>query len=135
MGAVTPTCLALVLCEAVERPSRGGEASVLRAFEYFEAAKLPGTVQPFTVWMQLRDGNGVALMTLVMEYLPPDDLAPVEILAAKFSLAFTSPNVAVEHEAIMENIEFKEAGRYRLRLLANGVPVMARDFTVALAPK
>jgi hypothetical protein len=135
VGKVTPTCIALVLCEAIERPSRGGEASVLRAFEFFEATKLPGEVQPFTVWMQLRNGHGVAAMTLIMEYLPPDDLAPVEIVSVKFSVTFPSPNQVVEHETVMDNPMFEHEGRYRLRLLANGVPVMARDFAVVRTAK
>lgn len=135
MGKVTPTCIALVLCEAVKRPSGGGEASVLRAFEFFEADNLPGVVQPFTVWTQLRDGNGTAAMTLIMEYLPPDNLEPVELVRVRFNATFTSPHQVVEHESVMDNPRFEKAGRYRLRLLANDVPVMARDFTVVAAAK
>ena len=131
MGRVIPTCIALVLCEAVSRPAPTGEASVLRAFDYFEVVSSPRLVKPFTVWMQLRNGNGAADMRLVMDYIPPADLDPVEVIAVQFSLQFRNPHQVVEHEAIFENgLLFEVEGRYRLTLLANGACLMQRDFTV-----
>jgi len=92
-------------------------------------------VQPFTIWLQLRNGNGEAAMALVMEYLPPADLVPVEIATVRFTATFTNPNHVVEHEAILENLRFENEGRYRLRLLADGVPIMVRDFVVVRKAK
>jgi hypothetical protein len=119
------------LCEAVSRPTPTGEAFVLRAFDYFEVVSSPRLVKPFTVWMQLRNGNGAADMLIVMDHIPPAELDPVEVIAVQFSLQFSDPNQVVEHEAIFENgLLFEVEGRYRLTLLANGACLMQRDFTV-----
>jgi hypothetical protein len=131
MGRVTPTCVALVLCEAIARSTAGGEASVLRAFEFFEASMLPCLTDPFTVWMQLRNGNGPADMVLVIEHVPPGELETVEIISVKFGLHFTNPNEVVEHEAVFDKgLVFESEGRHRLRLMASGSAIMERDFAV-----
>ena len=59
-----------------------------------------------------------------------EDLAPEEIATVTFSMTFTNPNQVVEHEAVIDNLMVDKEDRYRLRLLADGVLVMARDFAV-----
>lgn len=131
MGRVIPTCIAPIMCEAISRPTPTGEAFVFRAFEFFEIVSTPSQVKPFTVWMQLRNGNGPADMRLVVDHVPPGELEPVEVIAVKFSLHFRNPNQVVEHETVFDNgFHFEVEGRYRLTLLANGACLMQRDFTV-----
>lgn len=129
MGRVIPTCLALVLCDSVRRPSRTGEPSILHAFEFFEARSFPAVTQPFSVWMQLRDGNGPAAMRLLVEHVPSGELRPVVIVPILFTLHFLDPNAVLDHEAVFENgIHLEREGRYRLRLTANGTTIMQRYF-------
>jgi hypothetical protein len=131
LGKVISTCLALVLCDSVKRPTRTGEPSVLRAFEFFEATGLPGPSPPFTVWMQFRNGNGRAAMRLVVEFVPPGDLDVIEIITVRFSVVFQDPNAVVEHEAVFDNgLVFEHEGRYRVRVVANGVQILRRHFGV-----
>jgi hypothetical protein len=132
LGKVIPTCLALVLCDSVKRATRAGEASVLRAFEFFEATRsLPESSRPFTVWMQFRNGNGRAAMRLVVEFVPPGDLDVIEIITVRFSVVFQDPNAVVEHEAVFDNgLVFEHEGRYRVRVVANGVQILRRHFGV-----
>ena len=128
---MTPTCLALVLCESVERTGPEQRPVIVRAFEFFEAASLPSPSRAFTVWMQFRDGNGRTTMALIVEHVPPHDLEVEAIVVVRFSLDFEDPNVVMEHEAVFETgIPLDHAGRYRLRLTADGITVMQRYFGV-----
>jgi hypothetical protein len=133
---VIPTCLALVLCKAVVRRARTAEPVIFHAFEFFEAASLPSPAMPFTVWMQLRDGNGPTAMQLVVEYLPPGILEPEEVVTVRFNLIFSDPNLVLEHEAVFENgLPLEQVGRYRPRLAADRTTIIQRYFGVFRSTK
>ena len=129
MAAVVPTCLALILCESVRRSASTGEPSIVRAFETFPVRGFPAKTQPFSVWMQLTDGNGRSTMSLIVEHVPPDSVEAEEVALIRFTQTFRDPNLVLEHEAILEDgIELEKVGRYRLRLEADGVTIMQRYF-------
>jgi hypothetical protein len=70
-------------------------------------------------------------MVLSVEHVPPDKLETDIILQVRFTLTFTDPNVVVEYEANFDNgLVFECEGRYLLRLMANGVQIMQRNFQV-----
>ena len=135
MTPVLPKCLALVLCDAVRRKGKAGDPSVVRAFQEFDVASFPATTQPFSVWLQVTDGNGHTAMELRVEYVPPGKVEAHVVLAVAFGLHFRDPNEVVEHEAIFDGgIVLEESGRYRLRLTADGTSIAHRYFT-AQAPR
>ena len=100
LGRVIPTCIVLVLCEAVGRPTPTGEAFVLRAFDFFEVASSPSRVKPFTVWMQLRNGNGGADMLLVVDHTSGRPRS-CRSVAVQFSLLGIKPGR--RHQAVFDN--------------------------------
>jgi hypothetical protein len=70
-------------------------------------------------------------MRLVVEFVPPGDLEAIEIITVRFSVNFEDPNAVVEHEAVFDNgLVFEHDGRYRVRVVANGVQIMQRNFGV-----
>jgi hypothetical protein len=113
----------------VRRTGSDAEPVIVRAFEFFEAPSFPTATGPFTVWIQLRDGNGSTAMSLVVDHMPAHDLEPDEIVTVRFNLNFRSPNVVLEHQAIFDaGLPLNHEGRYRVRLSADGVTVMQRYF-------
>lgn len=134
MARVVPTCLALVLCDAVRRPA-DGEPTIVRAFAVFDVPTLPTMSPPFTVWIHLTDGNGTTAMTLIIEHLPPGELEPELVVPIPFTKDFVNPNDVMEHQAIVDGgIYLEKSGRYRLRLTADGTTIVHRYFIVQLAP-
>jgi hypothetical protein len=132
---VVPTCLALVLCNAVKRAGRGQEPSVDRAFTSFDVLVFPASTQPFSVWLQVTDGNGRAAMQLIIEHVPPGDVEAELVLPVEFSLHFQNPNEVLEHEAAFDGgIVLEKSGRYRLRLTADGISIAHRYFVAQLTP-
>jgi hypothetical protein len=134
MARVVPTCLALILCDSVRRPERGGDPSVVRAFVIMDVASVPTESPPFSVWIHLTDGNGPADMGLIVEHVPAGQLEPEEVAASRFTVLFANPNVVLEHEVILDDgIYLEKSGRYRLRLIADGTTIVQRYFIVQVA--
>ena len=131
MPGVVPMCLAMLMCRGVTRDARTGEPVINRSFEFFEAEFFPMQSEPFAVWMQLRNGNGVTPLALTVEYVPSARLEPEVVVAVKFTLHFEDPNAVLEHEAAFDNgLHFQQSGRYRLRLATGGAAIVQRDFRV-----
>ena len=132
MAGVRPTCLAMVLCDSVESGSETRGTAILGVFhEFNDVDKFPGTTEPFTVWLQVSNGNGPAAMELVVERVPADEPEPDLVVSVRFSLTFTSPNDVLEYRAnFPDGINLEEAGRYRLRLAADGATILQRYFVV-----
>ncbi|HEX5008804.1 MAG TPA: hypothetical protein VFY71_00280 [Planctomycetota bacterium] len=123
-----------MLCDAVKRAARTDDPSVSRAFTVFEVTSLPMATRPFSIWIQLTDGNGWLSMVLVIEHLPSRRLDPEVVVRVEFGLEFQDPNLVLEHVVAFDNgIELAKVGRYRARLAADGVTIAQRSFHVVLA--
>lgn len=134
MARVVPTCLALVLCDAVRRPA-GGDPTVVRAFAVLDVPMLPTMSPPFSVWIHLTDGNGHTAMELLIEHVPAGQLEPEVVAGSRFTLTFANPNVVHEHQVFLrDGIYLEKSGRYRLRLTADGTTIVHRYFIVQLVP-
>ena len=97
-------------------------------------AAFPATTRPFSVWVQLTDGNGVVRMKLVFEHVLPERPAFEVLLTVPFPVRFDNPNVVHEHEAVFEQgIDLPCEGLYRVRLEAGGTTVMQRYFVARTA--
>ena len=126
---MVPKCLTVVLCDSVRRPEYRGDPTVVRSFEAFEVASFPAITRPFSVWLEITDGNGQTGMELLVEYIPPDTIEPERIVLVPFTLDFRNPNDVVRYEAHFANgIELERMGRYRLRLMADGATIAQRYF-------
>ncbi len=124
-----------MLCDAVKRAARTDDPSVARAFTVFEVTSLPIATRPFSVWMQLTDGNGWTSTVLAIEHLPTRRLDPEVVVRVGFRLDFQDPNLVLEHVVTFDNgIELAKVGRYRARLAADGVTIAQRSFHVVVAP-
>ncbi len=129
MASVVPKCLALVLCERVERYPHTGVPTIFGAADVVQVKSFPATSEAISVWLQVTNGNGPARMELVIERMPPGKLAPEVVVRTRFSLQFRDPNVLLEHQVIFhEGIELARQGRYRLRLVADGTAIAHRYF-------
>jgi hypothetical protein len=118
----------------VKRAGRTEDPSVVRAFTSIDVPVFPATTQPFTVWLQVTDGNGHAAMQLIIEHVTPGDVEPELVLAVEFSLHFQNPNEVLEHEAVFDGgIVLEKSGRYQLRLTADGISIAHRYFVAQLA--
>ena len=133
MAREVATCLALILCDEVKRPKGGGKPSILSAFTVLDVPTLPTATPPLSVWIHLTDGNGPTTMDLYFEHLPAGRLEPRIVAATRFTLNFADPNLVMEHEVILhDGIYLQWSGRYRLRLTADGTPIVHRYFIVQL---
>jgi len=133
LARVVPTCLALILCEAVKRPKGGDDPSVLRTFTVLNVPALPTATPPLSVWIHLTDGNGPTTIDLCFEHLPAGRLEPEVVAATRVTLNFADPNLVLEHEVVLhDGIYLERSGRYRLRLTADGAPLVHRYFIVQL---
>lgn len=133
MAAVVPTCLALVLCDAVTLDPVRRRSTIVGAFQLIVIDSLPATTQPFSVWMQLSGGHGALPMALIVERIASDTLEAERILQVRFTLDFKDPNVVLEHQSVfMDGIRLDAEGHYGLRLTAAGSTIMRRSFAVLL---
>lgn len=133
MPGVTPTCLALVLCDRVGRVRQSGRASLIGVFQAMTSRFFPMTTKPFSAWMQLYQVNGLVRMRLVIERQLPDVLGCEVIVVVPFTLHCSDPNEVLEHVIDFRNgIGLPCTGAYQARLMAGDVTIMTRPF-VAVA--
>lgn len=129
MTGVTPRCPALVLCDSVWRDPISGRVTLVGVLQAFEVDSFPANTPPFSVWLQVTDGNGRLAIQLVLQYLPTDSLDAETIVAVSLSLNFDDPNAVREHVSRFEaGIALKSEGRYRMLLTADDTTIQLRDF-------
>jgi hypothetical protein len=129
MMTITPTCLAMVLCDSVEPASESQGPSIMGVFNEFEIDRFPGTTEPFTVWLQVTNGNGPVAMELIVERIPAEVPEPDLVTVVGFSMTFEGPNDVLEYRSnFADGINLEEAGLYRLRLTADGSTILQRYF-------
>jgi hypothetical protein len=127
--AVLPTCLALVLCDRVDRTAGSGKASSIGIFHSFDLQRLPGSTKPFSVWVQATNAVGQVLMQLVFERALSKVPEFEEVVTVRFTVFFENSTAFVEHHARFENgIELPVEGNYRVRLDCAGSTILARYF-------
>jgi hypothetical protein len=66
MPRVVPRCVTLVLCNHIERDRLTGVPTLVGALDLFLLDSFPGTTGPFSVWIQITNGNGTGRMELII---------------------------------------------------------------------
>jgi hypothetical protein len=61
--------VALVLCQRVEREATTGNPTLVGIFSAIELDSFPKATDPFAIWVQMTNGNGVFHMQLRITYV------------------------------------------------------------------
>ena len=136
--AVRPTCLALVLCDRVERHTSLLKATIHGVLDVFDLAAVPGPTQPFTIWVQVVDGNGVVPLKLQIARVRPDDPSFEVVAETQITLVFEDPRDVRDHVATFpDGIWLDHEGDYRLTLTAHlsGMVLAQRYFSATRRTK
>ena len=129
--AILPRCLTLVMCDRVGRKAGSGKASPVGVFHSFNLPRLPGSTQPFSVWVEATNAVGWLRMDLVFERALPDRPEFEELLVVPFTMSFANSMAIVEHVAVIEDgIDLPGEGSYRLSLECAGTSILSRAFVV-----
>jgi hypothetical protein len=130
MPPVRPTCLALVLCDAVERDA-SGRATLSGVFQDVTVERFPAIWGPFCVWLQVTNGHGMLSMRLRLEHVPSDRIEIEPVAEARFSFRFDDPRRILEYDSRFHNIVLYLDGEYRMTLLEDGIAIMRRSLVVS----
>lgn len=126
-----PVPIALVVCEAVYREP-GGKQALVGLFNRISAKRFPAIHAKLCVFVSLTEvmpGTKCRLdivhaetdePVVVAQGPMPKDAGPIAIWDVVFSL---------------ENLQFKEPGKYYVRFFGNDVIILQRPFEVALLKK
>lgn len=125
---VLPTCLALVLCDAVVRHSETGKSDIVGAFWEVWMQSFPGRTDPFTIWVVLTNGAGRMTMRLRIEHLPPDRLEEEPIVDIRFTMEFTDPRVVRMYVGSIDGLALDSPGLYRMTLTAHDATLVQGPF-------
>jgi hypothetical protein len=130
---VLPTCLALVLCDAIERDATGS-ATLSGIFQAISVERFPAKCRPFCVWLQVTNGHSMLSMRLRLEHVSTDRIESEPIAEARFTLRFDDPRQVLEYESRWDTIVLDREGDYQLTLLAAGAAIMRRHLVVTQLP-
>jgi hypothetical protein len=133
MPPVRPTCLALVLCDAIDREA-SGRASLSGVFQDVTVERFPATCPPFSVWLQVTNGHGAVSMRLRLEHVPSDTFEAELVAEARFSARFDDPRQVLEYATRWDRIHLDHEGDYRMTLLADGTAIMHRYLVATRLP-
>jgi hypothetical protein len=133
MPPVRPTCLALVLCDAVERDA-SGRATLSGVFQAITVGRFPAKYPPFCVWLQVTNGHGALSMSLRLDHVPSDRIEIEPVAEARFSLRFDDPRQVLEYATRWDRIHLDHEGDYRMTLLADDTAIMHRYLVATRLP-
>lgn len=125
---VRPTCLALVLCDAVVHRPDTGKSDVVGAFWSVQMQSFPGLTDPFTLWVVLTNGAGRVTMRLRIEYLPQDRLEEEPIVDIRFTMEFPDPRVVRMYVGRIDGLALGSPGLYRMTLTAHDATLVQGPF-------
>lgn len=127
LGAPPPKCKAILLCDLKIIEAGTGKVSIIGVFDSFTPRKVPGKIDPFTVFLQLTDGVGEYEVTIEVQDLLEDRVVVRMPAVAvqwrdrltKMNLYVPVPSLPIEHE-----------GRYDVVAFADGVEIDRQRFLV-----
>jgi len=118
--------LAMVICDTVIQDSISKKKSLVGLFSRINAKKAPVQHPRFNVLLVLTEGRGKYDCELKCIHADTHR----EVVKAKGSIQFRSPNQVVELIFDLSGLTFPQFGHYRLEFLANGSPVISRKVNV-----
>lgn len=123
-----PVCKAILLCLRTIIDALTGEISVIGIFDRFVVDRMPASMRPFEVFLQLTSGIGrydvvVEIHDLAKEVVIGRGMAP----AIEFSERLESMNLIIP----VPPLPLKHAGKYDLVVFANAQEIDRQPFTVS----
>ncbi len=128
-GKVKPIGLALIICDQVITDQDTKKRSLIGIFNNVQARQFPCAHPHMCVFVSVTGGHG-EVDAEVRCSREGDGLDEAPCFALKGRIRFDSPLHIVEINFDLRNVQFHQAGAYRIDLLCDGVPVLQRPFTV-----
>jgi hypothetical protein len=128
---VIPTCLAIVLCQRVERDTPSGNPDAVGVFTAFYVESFPTSSAPLTVWVRLVGGRGRLRFVLTFEWARKGSLEFAKITSIPFTIAFRHASTVHEYVARFRNgLQLADEGEYRVTL-SLGDRMLMQDHFIA----
>ena len=129
MAGVIPTCLAMVLCQRVERGTPSGNPDAVGVFTAYYVESFPTPSAPFTVWVRLVGGRGQLRFLLKFEWARKGSADFAEITSIPFTIAFRHALIVHEYVARFRNgLPLADEGEYRVTLSLDDRMLMQDHF-------
>lgn len=122
-----PISLAMVICDAVWRDPGTGKWTILGTFSQIYAKTFPAVHSQIGIYIELTDGRGT--MPFSLRIVDADEIRePVATLEGNFESP--DPRAVVQLGANLADLEFPQAGEYRVMLEVNGEFLVERRVVV-----
>jgi len=128
----SPSCLALLVCDAVITDRGTGKVSILGTFNEVLADGVPVLVPQLTVYAELSNGHGEATVILRISRAAPERVEGVgDILGRtlnvwEFPLVFDNPLHVYNLHITAMNLYLVDFGLYRISVEVDGLSLMER---------
>jgi len=129
---VPPYVIAMVTCDSIYVDPTTGKKSLLGVFSAVCARSFPVRIGQLCLYVAMTDGRGVTPFTI---RLVDGEEERDPIFQMQGEIIFTDPRMVAELITGMVNIEFPEAGEYRLQFLACNTLLMERRIVIAGSPE
>jgi len=119
-----PTCLAIILCDAVIEDKATNKKSLIGIFNTIGSPKFPVVHHSASFLVTLTDGRGRTPLVVRMVKLDNER----EVLSLRSEVRFDDPVSVVDLVLRMQGLPIPEPGTYVIEVLFEGVPIGSRRF-------
>ena len=124
-----PSCLALILCEAVIEDKLTNNKSLIGLFNQVQAHQLPIIHAKMCIVISLSGGHGKVPITLKMSSLSTGE----DVFQAAGEVVFNDPLSVCDLVFELRQVPFKTEGAYAINVFYNNIPLIERRFLVTVA--
>ena len=121
-----PIGIALIICDNIIEDIRTRKKSMIGIFSQIYANSFPYTLPSMNILVSLTDCIGEFPCTLMCER--EEDRKT--IFSVNCGIAAKAPNDVVDLVIAMKAITFPTPGRYNIKVIVDGIPIMRRQLTV-----
>jgi hypothetical protein len=125
-----PIGLALLVCDTVIEDRRTLKKSLVGLFSQINVGKLPYVHPGLFLFVSLTGGTGEYPCEIVCEHVDSAE----KVFALKCKVAFKTPYDVAELVFALRALRFTQAGRYWIKVLVEGMPLMMRPLVVTCRP-
>ena len=112
-----PTCLAIILCEAVVEDVRSHNKCILNTYNTIYSPRFPARHDRLTVFVALTDGHGAMPLELrLVRYL---DNREEKVLSIEGTVQFTDPLAVADLTFDLRGVTIPAEGQYAVQVWVN----------------